>query len=112
MTAKCKKRQKRKFDTMLTRREYGHRNTNDCGNNTERWIHNYSSKELTPNEKSVLAKGLNFAPSPRNIPIPAIIASVEDGLRKVRSGNNQAARIDIIGALKKAKIPASNITSN
>ena len=110
MTAKCKKRQKKKFDTMLTRREHGHRNTNDCGNNTERWINNYSSKELTPNEKSVLAKGLNFAPSPRNIPIPAIIASVEDGLRKVRSGNNQAARIDIIDALKKAKIPASNIT--
>ena len=60
MTAKCKKRQKMKFDTMLTRREHGHRNTNDCGNNTERWIHNYSSKELTPNEKSVLAYLLFF----------------------------------------------------
>ena len=83
MTAKCKKRQKKKFDTM---REHGHRSTNDCGNNTERWINNYSSKELTPNEKSVLAKGLNFAPSPQNIPIPSIIASVEDGLKKVRSG--------------------------
>ncbi len=110
MTAKCKERQKKKFDQLMARSEEKH--TSGSIVNPDKWVKNYSSKQLTMNEKKVLAKGLNFSLTPAKIPIPEIIVSVENGLRKVKSGKSQAARINVIGALKKAKLPVSNISSS
>ena len=73
------------------------------------WVHNYSSKELSLIETNVLAKVLNFAPTTKCIPVHKRVASVEDGLRKVIGTQVQLARIDIIGTLKRAEPPASNL---
>ena len=60
---KAKHRQKSKFDTLL-----GRRTSRNPPTPPSRWVVNLSSTELTEPQKSVLAKGLNFAPAPRSIP--------------------------------------------
>ena len=41
---------------------------------------NLLDRELSTNEKAVLKKGLNFAVTPRRVPVDDIIAGVEGGL--------------------------------
>ena len=70
---------------------------------------NLSARSLSKAEEGVLAKGLNFAPAPRKIPVPDIIAAVEGGLSKVPSSEAQLAQTRITGCLVKARPPASNL---
>jgi hypothetical protein len=66
---------------------------------------NLSSKELSPAQQSILSKGLNFAPAPRKVPIPQIVASVESGLRYVPVDTAAEIRQKVIALLKKIKPP-------
>ena len=43
----------------------------------------------------MLAKGLNYAPTPREIPVRKIVAAVEDDLRKVGLSEADLARTNI-----------------
>ena len=61
---------------------------------------------------SVLSRGLNFAPAPRKIPVPQIIAAVEDGLHRVQYTNSMAVEVtrsSLVGILQRAKPLASNL---
>jgi len=57
----------------------------------------------------MLKKGLNFAPAPRHIPVPEIVAAVEVGLSKVSSTLAQQARTKIAGHLSKARPLPTNL---
>ena len=59
--------------------------------------------------KDVLAKGLNFAPTPRRVPITEIVVTVEDGLRKTSFPQAQLARTKIVGCLTRARPPPTNL---
>ena len=102
MTLKCKTRQKRSliFCYLVA---------NKVLMVVKRWVQNYSSRMLSTDEINVLAKGLNFAPTPTSIPVPEI---VEDSLRKVRYGEAEKTRITIVRILKRAKTPPPNITKS
>ena len=111
MTEKCKIRQKKKFELILSRSST--RSAQKQDRYKEKWIVNNSSRVLSEREKEVLSKGLNFSPAPTRIPIPEIVVAVEEGLRKVIStvdNDKNVARKTIIGVLSKTKIPATNIT--
>ena len=105
MKVKCKERQKRKFDLLLVRSI-----SNNSKGPTERWVVNRSTKNITTQEERVLAKGLNFTPAPKRIPVPQIIAAVEDGFRKVHKQGVHNARIGIIGILKRSRPPPLNLS--
>ena len=60
---------KRKFDHLQEK--------NHPPNNS--WVVNYSNKVLSPNEKVVLKKGMNFAVTPRQISVDDVMAGVEGG---------------------------------
>ena len=60
--------------------KFGAANNNEYVNK-DRWVVNLSSRKLTSAETTVLRYGLNFAPAPREIPIPKIVASIESGIR-------------------------------
>ena len=74
-TDECKERQKRKFDCMMRRAAEGTRPRRP----DNRWIVNVSSRTLSAAEKEVLARGLNFAPAPKRVPVTEIVTAVEDG---------------------------------
>ena len=42
-----------------------------------KWVVNLSTKTLSPDEKDLLEKGLNFSVTPKNIPTKDIVAKVE-----------------------------------
>lgn len=71
-----------------------------------------STTQLTPSEESILSKGLNFVVVPKSIPIPHIVATVEDSLRRARVSGDTADRIrtKVVGVLSRAKLPPSNIS--
>ena len=52
----------------------------------------------------------NFAPAPRKIPVPQIVVAVECSLKKVEENAAVEVRQKVIGLLRKAKLPPSNIT--
>ena len=114
---KCKSRQKRKFDALLTNarqwrdgRQTVHgeaaRRTTDSH---PKWVVNLSSRPLSDAKQAVLSKGLNFVPAPAKIPTAEIVAAVESGLVRVPEESAEAARSKIIGALSKARPPPVNL---
>ena len=58
-----------------------------------KWVVNLSTKTLSPHEKDLLEKSLNFLITEKNIPTKDIVAKVETTLK-----NLQTADIDNIGA--------------
>ena len=81
-------------------------------NHSDRWLVNRSKAELTEQEKSVLAKGLNFAPTQTKVPKAEYIASVESalwGLKDIEGANN--ARVKVSALLKSARCPESNLSA-
>ena len=106
MTAECKYRQKRKFDTLLERSTDASRPRRLA----DRWVSNLSSRTLSATEKDVLARGLNFAPAPQKIPVPVIVAAVEGGLSRADPSQAQLARTRIVGCLARARPPPANLS--
>ena len=72
-----------------------------------------SRKLLTADEESVLSRGLNFAPTPKSLPVPRIIAAVEDGLRRTSADETrkEEVRHAIVGVLRKTSLSRSNLLS-
>ena len=72
---------------------------------------NLSSKPLTLAQKSILERGLNFALAPRKVPVPQIVAGVEQGLKKLRDLDlAMDIRARVAGVLMKAQPPTNNIS--
>lgn len=77
MKMRLKTRQKMKFDSLWKERN----NTSvPPPSSRHRWVVNVSSKTLSESQQSVLAKGLNFAPTPNKCDIPSIITPVEEAI--------------------------------
>ena len=77
---------------------------------SDRWASNLSSRTLSTTEKDVLARGLNFAPAPRKIPVPEIVAAVESGLSRADPSQAHLARTKIVGCLARARPPPANLS--
>ncbi|XP_026740728.1 uncharacterized protein LOC113503109 [Trichoplusia ni] len=73
---------------------------------------NLSSKELSEDTVSVLSRGLNFAPTPRRIPVEDIITNIENTIfrNKIPHGDADCLRQDVSTLLRKSPLPKSNIT--
>ena len=105
--SKTKSCQKRKFDALLTKSSTRQKR------HPEKWVVNLSSKTLTEQQTSVLAKGLNFSIACTKVPIPSMVSKVESALRKVTQRNLvESARLQMIGLFQKSRLPTPNITLN
>ncbi|XP_046406217.1 uncharacterized protein LOC124171123 [Ischnura elegans] len=82
----------------------------DNGPNKDRAIVNLTDMTLNESTTEVLAKGLNFAITPRDIPRETIITEVESGIRKLPKTVADEVREDVARILRSAKPPKSNIT--
>ena len=96
----CRTRLKGKFEVLLMRRR-------PQPARNDRLVVNLSSK--TVSQLLVLSKGLKFAPAPTKIPVPHIIASVENTLKNVPADQVTSIRQKVTGLLNKACLPRSNL---
>ena len=92
---KSKQRQRNKFDRLLKQE--------NKPSYQDRWIVNLSSVTISDQQKSVLSKGLNFAPTPNRIPVARIIANVETALKFLKASSTSVsnARSRIVGILNR-----------
>ena len=70
-----------------------------------KWVINLSSKPLTPAQKSVLAKGPNFAVSPRQPPNLEYITATEAACTKLSQQGAEELRADINRVLRSSHPP-------
>ena len=66
-----------------------------------RWVKNISDRILSDPELSVLKKGLNFAVTPRQVPVVDTITATEAACRDLNSGDANELRARVSGILKR-----------
>ena len=75
-----------------------------------RWVINLSSKPLTPAQRSVLAKGPNYAVTPRQPPNLEYITAIEAACTKLSQQDAEELRADINRVLRSSHPPKPNLT--
>ena len=79
------------------------------GTQLKRWVVNLSKYKLTESERSVLAKGLNFAPTPTRTPVDEFVVATELACRAISNEKADTLRAQVASILKSSKPPKSNI---
>ena len=75
-----------------------------------KWVINLSSKPLTPAQRSVLAKGPNFAVTPKQPPNLEYITAIEAVCTKLSQQDAEELRADINRVLRSSHPPKPNLT--
>ena len=75
-----------------------------------KWVINLSNKPLTPVQRSVLAKGPNFAVTPRQPPNLEYITAIEAACTKLSQQDAEELRADVNRVLRSSHPPKPNIT--
>ncbi|XP_065326070.1 uncharacterized protein LOC135932513 [Pelmatolapia mariae] len=115
---KGKERQLRKFHTLLSKTLTPQSESTQLieehtpEDSQEKWVKNFSDRNLTEPEKNVLAKGLNFAIAPQQLPIVDLITATETAIRinKLSQTEAEQIRMKVSATLSSAKVPPSNLT--
>ncbi|XP_068674499.1 uncharacterized protein [Montipora foliosa] len=71
----------------------------------KRWVVNASDCDLEANEISLLRKGMNFAITPRSVPVKEVLTAVEQGISNLPRDAKDEVRGDICNIIKNAKAP-------
>ncbi|XP_037529279.1 uncharacterized protein LOC119406616 [Rhipicephalus sanguineus] len=71
------------------------------GYDNDNFVVNLSSRQLSPTEHTVLAKGHNFNVNTAHPSLPRIIAATEEGIRRLDNGIRENVRLKAIGVLSK-----------
>ncbi|CAH2109268.1 unnamed protein product [Euphydryas editha] len=74
---------------------------------------NLSSTTIDEPTRSILAKGMNFAITPKRIPYENIISNIEATIAKnnIPTEDAETLRQDVAAILCKSRLPKSNVTS-
>ena len=77
-----------------------------------KWVVNVSDRDLTPDETSLLKRGLNFAVTPSSLPGNEYVIGIESACRFLGAHTKQAEtlRFDCVKILKHATLHKPNIT--
>ena len=105
---KTKERHQQKLSKLLNKRKSSE--VDLSGSQLKRWVVNLSKYAINNNEESLLAKGLNYAITPQHTPTTEIIVATEQACSKLPFTEAHSLRNDVIGLIKKTKLPPSNIS--
>ena len=86
------------------------------GSQLKRWVVNLSKYKVTDAQNKALSRGLNFAVSPDNVQQSSIIneyiIACEKACWKLPAGEAAQLRAEVVGVLKSAKPPKSNVSKD
>ena len=85
-------------------------NRQDRDRDLDKWVINLSNKELTSGQKSVLAKGPNYAITPKHLPNIDYITAIETITTKLKEQDAMELRAEVNSILRKGIAPKSNLT--
>ena len=90
---------------------------NRNGNNSQskvetnsKWVIHLAKTSLSKGQISVLAKGPNFAITPRHVPNIDYITTIQSVCHKCKEEDAGELRVDINSLLRRAQVPKSNLT--
>ncbi|CAB4043887.1 Hypothetical predicted protein, partial [Paramuricea clavata] len=76
-----------------------------------RRVINLSIRQLNTQETQILENGLNYAITPKRIPVPKIIASIEPGIYHLSEESKATIRASVVNTLKNTKaLSTTNIS--
>ena len=78
----------------------------------KRWVINKSSRVLTDEETKLLAKGMNYAISPDNIPNVDLITGVELTCKNLESDERSQVRAEAAKVISASRPPKSNLNKS
>ena len=111
---RSRSRQQSKLERLI-KKEHGSSNCNDLDLSgsqlRQKWVVNLSKKTLKEEESSVLAKGLSYAVTPNKLPVEEFVVATELASVGLSAPKANLLRNDVVGILKNAKAPPSNVTS-
>ncbi len=110
--SKTKNRHQEKLEKLINKKWNSSEDNLDLsGTQMKKWVINLSKYKCSNSENSVLAKGLNFAVSPEKIPVEEFIVATEQAAKFLTDVQAEDLRHSVVGELKKAKPPRSNIST-
>ena len=105
---KIKISQKSKLDKLKpNQKSIDLSNQNKDANNR---VVNLSSRDLNPNETSVLSKGLNFSVVPKSVKVLDFVAGIESAVSQLSEEEGDRFRCEAIILLNKIPAPKPNLT--
>ena len=110
--AVTKERHLKKYMTLLTQdqQRQAAELQNQITTDKSKWVINFSTKTLSPHEKDLLEKGLNFSVTPNNIPTKDIVAKVETVVKNLPIAEADNIRAQTSLVLQKASQPEDNLS--
>ena len=108
-----KRRHLGKLEKLIARKnanESADKTVDLSGSQLSRWVINHSSRQLSDTETKVLARGLNFAISPKKIPHEDFIVATESACAALPPSDKAGLRNEVAGILRNAKAPKPNIS--
>ena len=108
--AQTKRRHIGKLERLISKQK--EKDVDLSGSQLQKWVVNLSKYSLNKYQQSVLAKGLNFAVTPDNLPIDDMIVSTELACTSLDPPTADALRAEAVHILASNKVPPSNITKD
>ncbi len=119
-------RQQRKYDRLVEKSEHSRTDKTDSrdrnkeldlsGSQLKKWVVNLSRYKVTSAQEKALSRGLNFAVAPENVNEASItnecIIACEKACWKLPISEASQLRSEVVGAIKSAKPPKSNISKD
>ena len=84
----------------FTRNLHNKHEEQQCETTKRRWVVNTSNRNLDANEISLLRKGMNFAVTPKYVPVKEIITAVEQSISNLPRDAKEEVRSDVSSILK------------
>ena len=104
-----KARQQSKFQRLIGK-EKTTQARNEASECISRWVKNCSDRILSDPELCVLKKGLNFAVTPRKVPVVDIVTATESACRSLNNGDANELRSKVVNILNKnEKVKEQNV---
>jgi hypothetical protein len=104
-----KQRQQTKFRRILDKKTKNNDNVSSQRDNLaqqcmSRWVKNCSDRILSDPELSVLKKGLNFAVTPKRLPVIDMVTATESACRQLGGGDGQELRSKVVNILSRGNV--------
>ena len=75
-----------------------------------KWVKNCSQRLLNDAELSVLVKGLNYAVTPKDVPVVELVTATETACRKLDPSNANELRSKVVNTISRPRTYESNIS--
>ena len=107
---KTKQRHMAKLERLKTKKLPPSTDIDLSGQQLKKWVVNLSKYALSDSETSALAKGLNFAITPKQPPVDEYVVAIEQACQKLKPNEADQLRSKAVNIISTTKLPTANVS--